>query len=337
MEQNDEAERLADRHRNVLAGVDSGRNGNGELCDVAVSLIRATEPFLRTQAALIAELEADLQTVCQREADTIRRYDARAEAAEAGRDLWKLSYRCVAGDLNLVVPELDTAKARVVELEAAMAAAKAGWQAFKDAHTVTDHWASVDALDLALNPPADLCVSARSRPDQETPADARAALIRTQAARIAELEEANRGLVRLNEATQARAEAAEKALDEMTRRRDEWRKKAEGYDAVRLALREKVGTPWPPNMSRLLWAGIAADEKKRADDAEAEVARLREALGDAMRRLGGGCDANNGGDHTVITQGKYKFCSGCGETLFGIRYCHAPRVALQPKEKDARE
>jgi|GEM_PF-3917723 len=70
-----------------------------------------------------------------------------------------------------------------------------------------------------------------------------------------------------------RIEALEAALAEMTRRRDEWRKKAEGYDAVRLALREKVGTPWPPNMSRLLWAGIAADEKKRADDAEAALAK----------------------------------------------------------------
>ena len=69
----------------------------------------------------------------------------------------------------------------------------------------------------------------------------------------------------------ARIEALEAALEEMTRRRDEWRKKAEGYDAVRLALREKVGTPWPPNMSRVLWAGIAADEKRRADDAEAAL------------------------------------------------------------------
>ena len=78
-----------------------------------------------------------------------------------------------------------------------------------------------------------------------------------------------------------RIEALEAALVEMTRRRDEWRKKAEGYDAVRLALREKVGTPWPPNMSRLLWAGIAADEKKRADDAEAALAKADE-LADAV-------------------------------------------------------
>ena len=76
----------------------------------------------------------------------------------------------------------------------------------------------------------------------------------------------------------ASAEALEAALAEMTRRRDEWRKKAEGYDAVRLALREKVGTPWPPNMSRLLWAGIAADEKKRADDAEAAINAALERL-----------------------------------------------------------
>ena len=69
----------------------------------------------------------------------------------------------------------------------------------------------------------------------------------------------------------ARIERLEAALSEMTRRRDEWRKKAEGFDAVRLALRAKVGTPWPPHMSRLLWAGIAADEKKRADDAEAAL------------------------------------------------------------------
>ena len=66
--------------------------------------------------------------------------------------------------------------------------------------------------------------------------------------------------------------------DEALRRRDGWRAKAEGYDAVRLALREKVGTPWPPHMSRLLWAGIAADEKKRADDAASEIARLHDKL-----------------------------------------------------------
>lgn len=61
--------------------------------------------------------------------------------------------------------------------------------------------------------------------------------------------------------------------DEAIRRRDAWKVKAEGYDAVRKALREKVGAPWPPNLSRALWAGLAADEKKRADDAEAKLAK----------------------------------------------------------------
>lgn len=73
-------------------------------------------------------------------------------------------------------------------------------------------------------------------------------------------------------------QALKNALAEMTRRRDEWRKKAEGYDAVRLALREKVGDPWPPHMSRVLWAGIAADQKARADDAEAKLAEALTAL-----------------------------------------------------------
>jgi hypothetical protein len=76
----------------------------------------------------------------------------------------------------------------------------------------------------------------------------------------------------------ARIAELEAEVSEARRRRDEWRKKAEGYDEVRLALREKVGEPWPPHMSRVLWAGIAADWRKRAEDAEAEVARLRNLL-----------------------------------------------------------
>lgn len=75
----------------------------------------------------------------------------------------------------------------------------------------------------------------------------------------------------------ARIEELEADLAEMTRRRDAWKAKAEGYDEVRLALREKVGAPWPPNMSRLLWAGIAADEKKRAELAEAKLAEVEAA------------------------------------------------------------
>ena len=81
----------------------------------------------------------------------------------------------------------------------------------------------------------------------------------------------------------ARIRSLEAQRDEAQRRRDAWRKKAEGYDAVCLALREKVGSPWPPHMSRLLWAGIAAAEKTRADRAEAQrdeaVGLLRELMG----------------------------------------------------------
>jgi hypothetical protein len=79
----------------------------------------------------------------------------------------------------------------------------------------------------------------------------------------------------------ALTEALAAERDEAFRRRDAWRAKAEGYDEIRLALREKVGSPWPPNLSRALWAGIAADEKKRADDAEAKC----EALAERVREL----------------------------------------------------
>lgn len=84
---------------------------------------------------------------------------------------------------------------------------------------------------------------------------------------------------RVERVTNQRAEIARLTaeLAEMTRRRDEWRAKAEGYDAVRLALREATRDPGERNFSRVVWAGIAADEKKRADDAEAEIARLTAA------------------------------------------------------------
>ena len=82
----------------------------------------------------------------------------------------------------------------------------------------------------------------------------------------------------------ARLTEAEAALAEMTRRRDEWRARAEGFDAVRAALREKVGGDGALTWSRVLSAGIAADEKKRADAAEAEVARLRAELADLKTR-----------------------------------------------------
>lgn len=56
---------------------------------------------------------------------------------------------------------------------------------------------------------------------------------------------------------------------------------------------------------------------------EAEIASLR-------RRLGGGCDAANGGDHNVVAQGRYRFCSQCGETLQKsvTRYIHPAPTAV---------
>jgi hypothetical protein len=72
-------------------------------------------------------------------------------------------------------------------------------------------------------------------------------------------------------ALSAALERSEKDCLEAFRRRDDWKAKAEGFDAVRLALREKIGSPWPPSLSRALWAGIAADEKARADTAEAAL------------------------------------------------------------------
>ncbi len=68
----------------------------------------------------------------------------------------------------------------------------------------------------------------------------------------------------------ARAQAAERDLAEARRRRDEWRAKAEGYDDVCRALREKIGDPPPAQLSRFLWAGVAAMERRRAEAAERE-------------------------------------------------------------------
>jgi DNA repair exonuclease SbcCD ATPase subunit len=95
------------------------------------------------------------------------------------------------------------------------------------------------------------------------------------------------------EALQDALAHAEAERDEMKRRRDEWRSKAEGFDTIRHALRQKVGAPWPPNLSRTLWAALAADEKKRADDAEAERDGLAKSLMDKfdeMERLIGNFD-----------------------------------------------
>ena len=47
-------------------------------------------------------------------------------------------------------------------------------------------------------------------------------------------------------------------------------------------------------------------------------------IADLKRRLGGGCDAVDGGAHSVERDGRYSFCGRCGESLKGVRYCHTP-------------
>lgn len=59
---------------------------------------------------------------------------------------------------------------------------------------------------------------------------------------------------------------------------------------------------------------------------DAQIAALVDENNELKRKLGGGCDANNGMDHLVISEGKYKFCGKCGETLHGVRFNHMPRA-----------
>ena len=74
----------------------------------------------------------------------------------------------------------------------------------------------------------------------------------------------------------------------------------------------------------------------QVDALTADNAGLRAIVSELRRRLGGGCDANHGGDHLVIKQGTYAFCGNCGESLRGERFCHVPRAAstLESKPND---
>jgi hypothetical protein len=66
----------------------------------------------------------------------------------------------------------------------------------------------------------------------------------------------------------------------------------------------------------------------RAEQAEARVAELEAERDELARIAGGGCESAGGGNHTVVRQGSYSFCSACGESLKGVRFCHEPRAAL---------
>jgi hypothetical protein len=63
---------------------------------------------------------------------------------------------------------------------------------------------------------------------------------------------------------------------------------------------------------------------------KAENAGLKTIVSELRRRLGGGCDANHGGNHSVMKQEKYAYCANCGESLRGERFCHVPRAAINP-------
>lgn len=60
-------------------------------------------------------------------------------------------------------------------------------------------------------------------------------------------------------------------------------------------------------------------ELRPDEKAEAQISALQALIAEKdseiARLKGRGCDANNGGEHQVIVQGKYKFCHACGETI----------------------
>lgn len=111
-------------------------------------------------------------------------------------------------------------------------------------------------------------------------------------ARQAQLETDFANTIAANAALVARIAALDRGgsdLTEMTRRRDEWKAKADGYDKVRLALRDaiagKFGEDDPRTMSRVIWAGVAADHKKRADDLQAALDRAEAKGGELSGRV----------------------------------------------------
>ncbi|MCB5411797.1 hypothetical protein [Pseudogemmobacter faecipullorum] len=63
-------------------------------------------------------------------------------------------------------------------------------------------------------------------------------------------------------------------LKEMTRRRDEWRKKAAGYDELVAAVRRGVEKAGERNLSRVFMRGALIEATSRAERAEARLAEL---------------------------------------------------------------
>lgn len=51
------------------------------------------------------------------------------------------------------------------------------------------------------------------------------------------------------------------------------------------------------------------------DEAAAQLAALKEERDEARKAANLGCDAKNGGAHSIMVERSYKFCAGCGETI----------------------
>lgn len=83
-----------------------------------------------------------------------------------------------------------------------------------------------------------------------------------------------------------RAETAEAALVEMTRRRDAWRQKAAGYDELAAAVRKGVADAGPRDLGRIFLRGALVEQAHRVDDLQAIVAKVAAgpAWGDSISR-----------------------------------------------------
>ena len=82
---------------------------------------------------------------------------------------------------------------------------------------------------------------------------------------------------------------------------------------------------------------LLAEETDLTDCAADRIEALINERDEWQRIAGGGCDAANGGHHTVIREGKYSFCAKCGESLKGIRFCHEPRNTLAEIKGESHE
>jgi NADH pyrophosphatase NudC (nudix superfamily) len=65
------------------------------------------------------------------------------------------------------------------------------------------------------------------------------------------------------------------------------------------------------------WAEVSQRNYQRAKEAEERLAEARaevDRLRGELASINGACDSTKG-EHVIMTQGKYKFCIHCGETM----------------------